>query len=89
MASPTTGPLTMFSTGPSIMLLERSHSQTLSRGGLPNRSRKPPGASWAESSSWAARAPGGRPGSRLVEPVARSMASYSTSAGSRRGTAWA
>ena len=45
MASPTTGPLTRFSTGPSIMLLERSHSQALSRGGLPNRSRKPPGTS--------------------------------------------
>ncbi len=79
-----TGPLTRLSTGPSIRLLLRSHSQALSRGGLPNRSRKPPGTSWAESSNWAARAPGGRPGSLLCEPVARWMASYSTSAGSRR-----
>ena len=45
MASPTIGPLTRFSTGPSIMPLERSHSQALSRGGLPNSSRNPPGSS--------------------------------------------
>ena len=49
----------------------RSHSQALSRGGLPKSSRKEPGTGTLESSSWAAREPGGKPGSLESEPVAR------------------
>ena len=44
-ASPTIGPLTSARIGPSIRPVPRSHSQALSRAGLPNRSRNPPGSS--------------------------------------------
>ncbi len=75
MALPTMGPFTRLRTEPNIMVEERSHSQALSRAGLPNCTKKPPGTSAVESSSCAARAPGGRPGRRVNEPVARWMVS--------------
>ena len=44
IASPTVGPLTSAITGPSCRLLDRSHSQALSRAGRPRLPRKPSAA---------------------------------------------
>ena len=89
MAASTVGPLIKAITGPSCRPVVRSHSHTLSRAGRPRLERKPSGRLTPESGSDAVRVPSGTPGIRETEPVARWMASYSTSAGSRRANACA
>ena len=88
MASPTVGPDIRAMTGPRLTSLLRSHSQTLSRAGLPKLVRKPSGSWVWPSASWAARVPLGTPGMLGIEPVTANTESNSTSAGSRRALAW-
>ena len=74
-------------TEPSLSSLLRSHSQALSREGLPRVARNAPAPSLLESIICAALIPEPIPGSDGVAPVTLKTASKSVSAESRRATA--
>ena len=67
------------------MLLERSHSQALSRTGRPKSSKN--GTATPTSGNSAAQNPRGTPAMAGTEPKATWMESKSTSAGRRRAIA--